>query len=74
MHRIYNHLQYPWVKGYKKHPILYTSFKYLDLDPVLVRVLFLISLFLGGSGLLVYVILAIIMPGPDYSQYNYQSR
>jgi len=26
------HLQYPWVKGYKKHPILYTNFKYLDLD------------------------------------------
>jgi oligopeptide transport system substrate-binding protein len=32
VHRIFNHLQYPWVKGYKKHPILYTSFKYLDLD------------------------------------------
>jgi oligopeptide transport system substrate-binding protein len=32
VHRIYNHLQYPWVKGYKKHPILYTSFKYLDID------------------------------------------
>jgi oligopeptide transport system substrate-binding protein len=32
VHRIYNHLQYPWVKGYKKHPILYTNFKYLDLD------------------------------------------
>ena len=29
---IYNHLQYPWVKGYKKHPILYTNFKYLDID------------------------------------------
>jgi ABC-type transport system substrate-binding protein len=32
VHRIYNHLQYPWVKGYKKHPILYTNFKYLDID------------------------------------------
>jgi ABC-type transport system substrate-binding protein len=32
IHRIYNHLQYPWVKGYKKHPILYTNFKYLDID------------------------------------------
>ncbi len=32
VHRIYNHLQYPWVKGYKKHPILYTNFKWLDLD------------------------------------------
>ena len=34
VHRIFNHLQYPWVKGYKKHPILYTNFKYLDLDVV----------------------------------------
>jgi ABC-type transport system substrate-binding protein len=32
VHRKYNHLQYPWVKGYKKHPILYTNFKYLDID------------------------------------------
>ena len=32
VHRIFNHLQYPWVKGYKKHPILYTNFKYLDVD------------------------------------------
>jgi ABC-type transport system substrate-binding protein len=32
VHRIYNHLIYPWVKGYKRHPILYTNFKYLDLD------------------------------------------
>jgi oligopeptide transport system substrate-binding protein len=32
VHRIFNHMQYPWVRGYKKHPILYTNFKYLDLD------------------------------------------
>jgi ABC-type transport system substrate-binding protein len=32
VHRIFNHLQYPWVMGYKKHPILYTNFKYLDVD------------------------------------------
>jgi oligopeptide transport system substrate-binding protein len=32
VHRIYNHLIYPWVLGYKKHPILYTNFKYLDID------------------------------------------
>jgi oligopeptide transport system substrate-binding protein len=34
VHRIFNHLQHPWVKGYKKHPILYTNFKYLDVDTV----------------------------------------
>ena len=27
-----NQLLRPWVKGYKKHPILYTNFKYLDVD------------------------------------------
>ncbi|MBL8520776.1 MAG: hypothetical protein JNK75_08890 [Betaproteobacteria bacterium] len=32
VHRTFNHLIYPWVKGYKKHPILFTSFKYLDVD------------------------------------------
>lgn len=48
--------------------------EYLDLDPVLVRMLFLVSLFLGGTGLLIYVILAIIMPGPDYTPYNYKAR
>jgi oligopeptide transport system substrate-binding protein len=32
VHRIFNHLMYPWVKGYKKHPILYTPFRYLDID------------------------------------------
>ncbi len=32
VHRVFNHLQWPWVKGYKKHPILYTNFKWLDID------------------------------------------
>ena len=32
VHRIFNHIISPWVLGYKKHPILYTSFKYLDID------------------------------------------
>ena len=34
VHRIYNHLIYPWVKGYKKHPIFYTNYKWLDIDVV----------------------------------------
>jgi oligopeptide transport system substrate-binding protein len=32
VHRSFSHFINPWVKGYKKHPILYTSFKYLDVD------------------------------------------
>ena len=34
VHRIFNHVINEWVLGYKKHPILYTSFKYLDIDAV----------------------------------------
>jgi oligopeptide transport system substrate-binding protein len=30
--RTFSHFLNPWVLGYKKHPILYTSFKYLDID------------------------------------------
>jgi hypothetical protein len=32
LHRQFVHVINPWVKGYKKHPILYTSFRYLDVD------------------------------------------
>jgi ABC-type transport system substrate-binding protein len=32
MHRVFSHFVFPWVKGYKKHPILFTQFKYLDVD------------------------------------------
>jgi ABC-type transport system substrate-binding protein len=34
VHRIWNHIINHWVLGYKKHPILFTSFKYLDIDAV----------------------------------------
>lgn len=39
--------------------------EYFDLDPTLVRVIFAIGLLAGGSTLLVYVVLAIVMPAPD---------
>lgn len=35
VHRLFNHFINPWVLGYKKHPILITSFKYLDIDVAL---------------------------------------
>ncbi len=35
---------------------------YLDLDPTIVRLVFLILLFMGGNGFLIYIILLIIMP------------
>ena len=40
--------------------------EYFDVDPTLVRVLWLVSIFFGGIGLLAYIVLAIIMPNePD---------
>jgi phage shock protein PspC (stress-responsive transcriptional regulator) len=36
--------------------------QYLDLDPSLVRVLWVLSIFLGGVGLLLYIAMAIIVP------------
>lgn len=36
--------------------------EYLDIDPVIVRVLFALFSFAGGSGVLLYIILLIIIP------------
>jgi phage shock protein C len=35
---------------------------YFDMDPTVVRVLFLIAFFGFGAGLLLYIILAVVMP------------
>ena len=36
--------------------------KYFDVDPTLIRIIAVLTLFLGFTGLLVYLILAIIVP------------
>ncbi|OGU75561.1 MAG: hypothetical protein A2V93_01130 [Ignavibacteria bacterium RBG_16_34_14] len=36
--------------------------EYFEIDPTLVRVLFVVTLFLGGTGILAYIILWIIVP------------
>lgn len=36
--------------------------EYFDIDPTIVRVLWLVSIFFGGLGLFAYVVMAIIMP------------
>lgn len=36
--------------------------KYLKVDPILFRILFLLALIIGGSGLLVYIVLWIVVP------------
>lgn len=35
---------------------------YFDIDPIFIRVLFLLLTFTGGSGLLLYLFLAVLMP------------
>ena len=35
---------------------------YFDIDPTVIRVIFLASVLLFGTGLLLYIILAIVMP------------
>ena len=36
--------------------------EYLDIDPTVIRIAFLLAFFVLGGGLLVYIILAIAMP------------
>ena len=36
--------------------------EYLDLDPTVVRILWILSAFLGGFTILLYIILAFVMP------------
>lgn len=42
--------------------------EYSDIDPVIFRILFLVGLFIGGIGLLVYLIMYLIMPKNIYSK------
>ena len=36
--------------------------EYFDIDPTIVRVLFVISLFLGGTGIIAYIVLWVVVP------------
>ncbi len=38
---------------------------YFEIDPVIVRLIFLVALLAGGSGLLAYIALWILMPGKE---------
>jgi phage shock protein C len=51
------------VKGEKKlFGVCSGLANYLDLDPTIVRVGFVLAVVLGGVGVLVYIVLAIAMP------------
>ena len=40
---------------------------YFDIDPVIVRVLFVVAVFMGGSGILAYIVCWIIMPEEPFT-------
>ena len=42
--------------------------EYLNLDPTLVRLLFILLVLTGGHGILLYLILCFIMPSADQAQ------
>jgi len=39
--------------------------EYFDIDPIITRIILLLFTLLGGSGILAYIICAILMPKPD---------
>ena len=49
--------------------------EYFDIDSTLIRVLFILIVFLGGSGILAYIILWIIVPEKPFTaqDFNYSS-
>ena len=36
--------------------------KYFDIDPVIFRIVFVVTIFLGAAGIIAYIIMAIIVP------------
>ncbi len=38
--------------------------EYFDIDPTIVRIIFLLALVTFGTGLLLYLVLALVMPKP----------
>lgn len=51
------------VKGEKKiFGVCSGLANYFDMDPTVMRIIFLVALFLFGTGILLYLILAIAMP------------
>jgi phage shock protein PspC (stress-responsive transcriptional regulator) len=42
--------------------------EYFDLDPTLVRVLWLLAIFFAGTGFLIYIILWIVLPSAPATQ------
>ena len=43
---------------------------YFDIDPTLVRIIFIVTLFVGGGGFLAYIIMWIVVPEEPFVIYN----
>lgn len=48
--------------------------EYFDIDSTLVRVLFIVIVFLGGGGIIAYIILWIVVPQKPYELPNFNQR
>jgi phage shock protein C len=46
--------------------------EYFEIDSTLVRILFVITLFIGGTGIIAYILMWIVVPEVPY--YNYQTQ
>ena len=47
--------------------------EYLNIDPTIIRLIFVIVLFFGGTGILVYIVAALIIPNTP-TEINFQKR
>jgi phage shock protein C len=44
--------------------------EYFDIDPTIVRLIFVLSIFVGGAGIIAYIIMWIVVPQGPYAPYN----
>lgn len=48
--------------------------KYFDIDPTVIRLIWVVITFAGGSGLIAYIICALIIPEePDFTEVDWQN-
>ena len=47
---------------------------YFDIDPTIVRLVFVLSVFVGGAGFIAYIIMWIVVPQGPYPPYNMYSN
>lgn len=48
--------------------------EYFDIDPTIVRLIFVLSVFMGGAGIIAYIVMWIIVPRGPYPPYNMNSN